>query len=134
MISVNKQFLLFILSGGCAAIINIFSRAILSNFLTFENSIIVAYIIGMTVAFVLTKRFVFISKNNTSKSFAAFSLVNLFAVVQTYFISLWCKDFIFPFLGINIFVELSSHVLGVLFPVFTSFFGHKYISFGKVTK
>ena len=134
MISRIREFLLFILAGGFAAFINIISRAILSNFITFEKAIILAYIVGMIVAFVLTKRFVFISKNSTRKSFAAFALVNLAAVAQTYYISLWCKNIILPFLGVNIFVELLSHIAGVFFPVFSSYFGHKYISFGKVSR
>ena len=108
MISANKQFFLFILSGGFAAIINIFSRAILSNFLTFERAIIFAYCIGMIVAFLLTKRFVFISKNNIYKSFAAFALVNIAAVAQTYFISMWCKDIILPFGPTNLDITKVS--------------------------
>ena len=87
----------------------------------------------MIVAFLVTNWFGFTSKNNLSKSFAAFVLVNITAIAQTYFIKMWSKDIIFPFLKISIFVELSSHILGVLFQVFTSFLGHKYISFGKVT-
>ena len=134
MIKITREFLSFIVAGGFAAIVNIISRAILSNFLNFENSIIIAYMIGMVVAFYITKKFVFVSKNNISKSFAAFALVNLAAVAQTFFISLWSKNIILPFLGITIFVELLSHIAGVFFPVFTSFFGHKYISFGKISK
>ena len=88
----SKQFLLFILAGGFAAFINIISRVILSLFLGFKISILIAYLFGMIVAFLLTKNFVFSTQQlNNTKAFLSFSLVNLFAVMQTYLISLYLK-------------------------------------------
>ena len=130
----KKQFLLFIISGGIAAFINILSRSILSNFLGFEISIIYAYLIGMIVAYILSRKFVFISNHNFKKSFFAFTVINLIAIVQTYFISIYFKENILPFFGIKFLNEFLSHSVGVAFPVFTSYFGHKYISFGRITK
>ena len=134
MRSNKKQFLLFIISGGISAFINIFSRAILSIFFEFKISIIFAYCIGMITAYVLSRKFVFISQHNLTKSFLAFTIINLIAIVQTYFISIWVKEIVLPFFGIKFLIELISHSIGVAFPVFTSFVGHKYISFGKITK
>jgi len=130
----KKQFLLFIISGGIAAFINILSRAILSIFFEFQISIIYAYCVGMIVAYILSRKFVFMSNHSVSKSFIAFTLINLIAIVQTYFISVWFKEIVLPFFGVKFFIELISHSIGVAFPVFTSFIGHKYISFGKITK
>ena len=134
MHSNKKQFFLFIISGGIAAFINILSRAILSIFFEFKISIIYAYCLGMIVAYTLSRKFVFISNHSLSKSFIAFTIINLIAIVQTYFISVWFKEIILPFFGVKLLIELISHSIGVAFPVFTSFVGHKYISFGKITK
>ena len=130
----KKQFLLFIISGGIAAFTNIFCRSILSNFFGFKISIIYAYFIGMIIAYILSRRFVFMSKHSLNKSFFAFTVINIIAIAQTYFISIWFKEIILPFFGIKILKEFISHSIGVAFPVFTSYFGHKYISFGKITK
>lgn len=134
MHSNKKQFFLFIISGGIAAFINILSRAILSIFFDFKISIIYAYCVGMIVAYILSRKFVFLSNHSLSKSFIAFTIINLIAIVQTYFISVWFKEIILPFFGVKLLIELISHAIGVAFPVFTSFVGHKYISFGKITK
>lgn len=125
----NKEFLLFLFSGGLAALVNIFSRSILSFFLDFKTSIIYAYILGMVTAYILSRKIVFLSKKNLFKSFFYFVIVNFLAIIQTYYISIWTKEIILPFVGINVFTELIAHSSGVVFPVFTSYFGHKYISF-----
>ena len=131
----TKQFFLFIFAGGFAALVNIITRALLTLFINFSASVLIAYFIGMIVAFLLTKKFVFLSNNlDTKKSFLSFSLVNFIAVIQTYFISIYLRDLL-----INNFFEatlsdLISHSIGVFFPVLTSFFGHKYISFGRISK
>ncbi len=130
----NKQFLLFIFAGGFAAIVNILSRSLLSLFMNFSSSVLIAYFIGMVVAFLLTKRFVFLSKNlDNKKSFLSFTLVNLFAVIQTYFISIYFRTLIINSFSNPSLANLISHTIGVLFPVITSFFGHKYLSFGKLS-
>ena len=83
----------------------------------------------MITAYILSRRIVFFSKNNLFKSFFYFALVNFLAIIQTYYISIWTKEIILPYIGINQFMELIAHSTGVIFPVFTSYFGHKYISF-----
>lgn len=130
----QKQFLLFVISGGIAALVNIFTRAFLAIFLEFRISIIYAYLIGMITAYILSRRFVFMSNHNLTKSFIAFIFINLIAIIQTYFISVFFKEIVLPFFGVEVLVDLISHSIGVIFPVFTSYVGHKYISFGKITK
>ena len=84
----NKEFILFILTGGLSAIINLSSRIIISNFLGFEISVLISYFIGMITAYYLAKKYVFLnSKKSYKKSLPIFALVNLVAVLQTFFIS-----------------------------------------------
>ena len=126
----KKQFLIFVLTGGIAALSNILSRLGLSKILQFELAIIIAYLIGMLIAYVLAKKFVFInSKKSIKSSLAGFALINLLAIIQTWLVSIGMKTFLINFVESIFITELIAHTSGVIVPVFTSFFGHKYISF-----
>ena len=126
----KRQFFLFIITGGTSAIINIFSRIILSNFFSFEIAILISYGIGMLIAFILAKRFVFLNSNKSiKKSFPAFALVNLISVLQTFFVSIFIKSCLLILFNNLSIIELISHTCGLGILVFTSFYGHKYITF-----
>ena len=126
----KKQFLIFILTGGIAALSNILSRLGLSRILQFELAIIIAYLIGMIIAYVLAKKFVFLnSKKSIKSSLAGFALINLLAIIQTWLVSIGIKAFLINFIESIFITELIAHTSGVIVPVFTSFYGHKYISF-----
>ena len=126
----KRQFILFIITGGTSAIINILSRIILSNFFRFEIAILISYGIGMITAFLLAKRYVFLNSNKSiKKTFPAFALVNLISVLQTFFVSIFIKNCLIVFFDNLSFIELISHTCGLGILVFTSFYGHKYITF-----
>ena len=129
--SFKKEFPLFILAGSTAALINVISRIILTIFLNFEISIFISYLIGMVTAFLLQRKYVFKStKKSYKRSFAAFSLVNVFALIQVWSVSLLIKFWLINFIVSVPLVELIAHCFGVGIPAFTSYFGHKYITFG----
>lgn len=126
----SKQFLSFILVGGFAAVVNFTSRFVYSEFVSFGTAVILAYITGMVTAFTLNKLFVFEkSAHSTQKELFYFTLVNLAAAIQTYFISIGLAQYAFPNFAFTFYPEAVAHAFGVVFPVFTSFFGHKYFSF-----
>ena len=126
----KKQFLIFVLTGGIAALSNIVSRLGLSKILQFELAIIIAYLIGMFIAYILAKKFVFFnSKKSIKSSLAGFTVVNLLAIMQTWLVSIGIKAFLINFVESIFITELIAHTSGVIVPVFTSFFGHKYVSF-----
>jgi putative flippase GtrA len=84
----------------------------------------------MVTAFVLAKLFVLKGgQRPVDHSAFFFILVNLLAVLQTLGISLLLANNGPPKFGVNQFVPEISHALGVAFPEFTSYFGHKRISF-----
>ena len=131
----KRQFLLFVLSGGVAALVNIVSRLGFSQLLRFELAVLAAYAVGMVTAYVLARRFVFVtSRQSVRRSFAAFALVNLVAVVQTWLVSIGMRHLLLPLIGMAALVELIAHGCGVIVPVFTSFLGHKHISFREPAK
>ena len=123
----KKQFLIFVLTGGIAALSNILSRLGLSKILRFELAIIIAYL--------LAKKFVFFnSKKSIKSSLAGFTVVNLLAIIQTWLVSIGIKAFLINLVESIFITELIAHTSGVIVTVFTSFFGHKYISFNDQKK
>ncbi len=127
---ISRQFLAFLLTGGIAAAINFGSRIVYSRWLDFSSAVILAYVTGMITAFVLAKLFVFKeSQQPVHHSAAFFVLVNLVAVLQTWAISMGLAYYFLPQMGVTLFVHEIAHGIGVAFPVFTSYIGHKRWSF-----
>ncbi len=128
----SKQFALFLLTGGMAALVNFTSRILLSRFVDYSIAILLAYIIGMITAFILAKRFVFKeSQQRIRHSVLYFILVNLVAVLQTWIISLGLAYYVLPYFGFKQFVSEIAHAIGLIFPIVTSYIGHKKYSFNE---
>lgn len=131
----NKQFIKFLVTGGAAAAVNVLSRIVYNNWTSFSTAVILAYITGMVTAFLLAKAFVFRkTEQQLRHSIMFFVLVNLVAVVQTYFISLGMFYYLLPALNITFHAKEISHAAGVIVPVFTSYLGHKHFSFREKLK
>ncbi len=126
----SRQFIAFLLTGGAAAAVNFGSRIIYNQWTGFSTAVILAYITGMITAFVLAKLFVFKdSQQSVHKSALIFTLVNLVAVLQTWGVSIGLAYYVLPTLGVTAYVKEIAHAAGVTFPVFTSYLGHKHLSF-----
>jgi putative flippase GtrA len=84
----------------------------------------------MITAFILARLFVFKqSSQNWQRSALLFALVNVAAVAQTWAISMGLAYYVLPNAGVTSFVPEIAHAAGVVFPVFTSYLGHKRWSF-----
>ena len=82
----------FLFAGGFAAIVNILSRIIFSNFFSYRISIIFAFFLGLTTAYFLMRNYVFnFKKNHIVKQTIRFALINFFALFQTFVITISCK-------------------------------------------
>jgi putative flippase GtrA len=126
----RSRFVLFVLAGGTAALVNILSRIVLNWVMPYEVAIIVAYLCGMTTAYLLNRRFVFGSSGRgVASEYTRFALVNLAAVAQVWIVSVGLARLIFPAIGFTWHAETVAHVVGVAIPVFTSYLGHKHFSF-----
>jgi putative flippase GtrA len=126
----SRQFVMFLVTGGCAAAVNFLSRIVYSGFMSFSNAVVCAYLTGMVTAFVLAKLFVFkTSEHSLGKSMFLFSVVNLLAIAQTWGVSMALALYALPALGISRFSAEIAHAVGVMVPVFTSYLGHKRWSF-----
>lgn len=126
----HRQFLGFLLASGVAAVANFGSRIIFSMWLPYSASIIAAFCIGLVTAFVLNRTFVFSSAvNAVHKQAFWFILVNMFAAVQTLFVSLFLARYLLPHIGFGWHVETVAHAAGVAVPILTSYIGHKRLTF-----
>jgi len=126
----SRQFILFLITGGTAAVVNFGSRIIYNQWVSFSTAIIFSYITGMITAYVLARIFVFKeSQQAVHRSLLFFILVNVVAIFQTWGISLILLFYVFPAMKISSFSKEYAHAIGVLVPVFTSYIGHKRWSF-----
>ncbi len=126
----SKEFVKFMLVGISAAGVNFGSRILLNYKFSYSWSIILAYILGMIVAFILNKWLVFeTSSHRTTRQAIMFILVNLIAVLQTYVISLLLVNWLFPLLNFQWHTHEVAHFIGISVPIVTSYIGHKYVTF-----
>lgn len=127
----SRQFVAFLLTGGVAALVNFLSRIVYSHWLGYSAAIFLAYLTGMITAFFLARVLVFReSRRSLHYSAAMFCLVNVFAAFQTWAVSLILADYLLPLFGVTRHVPELAHAVGIVVPVFTSFIGHKRLSFG----
>ena len=127
------RFARFILAGGFAALVNVTSRIILNLAMSYEAAIVVAYLCGMTVAYLLNRIFVFFpSGRPVHEEYLRFTLINFVALSQVWIVSVVLARSVFPALGFTWHADTVAHSIGVGVPLFTSYLGHRYFSFAPV--
>ena len=130
---VKKEFIRFIVTSGFAALVNILARVGFSYVVSYEWAILLAYLVGMITAYILSRKYVFeASGQSVRRELLGFIMINVIAVVQVWIVSIVLFKWVLPPLCWTYYPELTAHTCGVVSPVFTSYFGHKYISFGKI--
>jgi putative flippase GtrA len=128
----TQQFFRFLVAGGIAALANFLSRIAFSTVMGLEAAVVLAYCVGMLVAFALMRSQVFPpSDAPVARQAALFVAVNLAAVVQTLVVTLLLARWLLPAMGVTRWVEEIAHGVGVIVPVVTSYFGHKHFSFRR---
>lgn len=126
----SHRFIKFLIVSSIAACANIGSRIVFNLLIGYVPSILLAFCVGLCVAFVLNRLFVFRETiNPLHRQMFWFTAVNLAAIVQTLGVSLLLARWAFPAIGFGWHTETVAHVAGVATPVITSFWGHKYFSF-----
>ncbi len=124
------RFLRFVLTGGIAAGVNVGSRWLLNFAMPYEAAVTLAYLAGMTTAFVLARLYVFdAGGGRVGSQFARFAMVNAVAFAQVWLISVGLARGLFPAIGFTFHADTIAHMIGVVSPVVTSYIGHKRVSF-----
>ena len=126
----SRQFAVFLLTGGTAAAVNFFTRIAYNHVMPFSAAVMCAYVTGMVTAFVLNRTFVFRASTRAVHHAAGFFvLVNLVAIAQTWGVSMLMLHWVLPALGVVRHAPELAHAVGIVVPVFTSYLGHKHLSF-----
>jgi putative flippase GtrA len=127
-----RQFALFVIVGGLAALVNIVTRIGFSLITSFEVAVVLAFPIALSVAFVLNRLFVFNgAAGHAPTQYTHFIIVNLIAMVQVFVVSVLLARVIFPWANFAWNADTVAHVIGVASPVFTSYVLHGNYTFGS---
>ena len=125
----TKQFLLFLFVGAFSAAINIISRIIFNQWLSYSRSIFFGYCAGITIAFMLNYKFVFPgSQKSLTKQLNGFVLTNLFFLPIVWWSAIALRSIFIEFDFIAA-PELSAHVLAVSIPLIFTFLIYKFSIF-----
>ena len=126
------RFVRFLAVGGFAALVNLISRYLLTPLIGFEVSIVVAYLLGMAIAFTLFRTLVFA---RSGASLAAetyrFVIVNMIALTLVWIISVALADIVFPAIEFRWHAEDIAHFVGTCVPAISSYLGHSMYTFKK---
>ena len=126
------RFASFVVTGGISAACNLGARFLMSRVMRYEFAVLFAYLIGMVVAFVLARTFVFERNERAWHSqLGRFAIVNAFGFAQVWLVSVGLVRLIFPRMEFHWHPEDVAHLVGVASPVFVSYYAHKYFSFGS---
>lgn len=126
----SAQFLRFFIAACLAAAVNFIARILLDPLLGYSMAIVIAYLIGMSVSFVLYQRQVFAaSERSLYAEMMFFALINVAGLLQTVIFSLGIYRWVLPWLDWTWKSKEIAHIIGMAIPVFSSFIGHKYFTF-----
>lgn len=128
----SVQFMKFFLSALLAAMVNFVARYLLDPYLGYEQAIVVAYLTGTVVAFFLYEHEVFGRGSRPLwQELGLFAFVTLAAIAQTLIVSILLHDHVFPWIGFHWHSKEIAHFIGMGVPMFSSFLGHKYLTFSR---
>jgi putative flippase GtrA len=128
----SSPFIRFAISGGLAAGANILARIALSQVAPYWGAVTIAYLFGMTTAYVLMRLMVFEkSGQGVHQEYVRFAMVNAVAFTQVWLVSMVLARYLLPVAGFEVHAETIGHIIGVLSPIATSYFMHKYFTFSN---
>lgn len=131
-LSLYRRVGFFILAGGTAAAANLAARFALNAFLPFEAAVALAFLVGMTVAFVLYQGAVFGNpRTPLGGRIWRFCVVDAVAIAITLAVSSLLARWLLPSIGWTFHPFEVAHFVGVGAPAVWSFFAHKHLTFAS---
>lgn len=125
------EFARFLGVGGVAAAANLVSRYFLDLIVPFEAAVVLAYMVGMVVGFVLFRKTLFKGYAVDARLIMRFIWVNLFGATLAWAISSILARHALPLIGWTWHPFELAHLCGVAAPAITSFFLHKHYTFAR---
>jgi putative flippase GtrA len=129
----HRDFVKFVLIGGFSSVVNLVARIAINRVTSYEIAIVLAFPIALVTAFLLNRLLVFKEVSGTWRGMLLrFLFVNLLALVQVFAISLFLADILFPSIGMTFHPDTVAHGIGLISPIFVSFWAHRYFTFRTV--
>lgn len=126
----SSQLFLFLLVGGSAAAVQWLARFPLNLIMPYAAAVVVAYGIGMFIAFELNRRYVFpAGADARHRQFVRFFLVNILSFAIVWVVSVGLGSVLLPHFMAPVLAEALGHGVGVLSPALASYFLHKHFTF-----
>ena len=120
------QFIAFVATGSLAALANLISRYFLNFAMPFEAAVVLAYVVGMAVAFVLFQKVIFGNPGTSlRRRLIRFTQVNLVGMALAWLISTLMARLLLPSVGWTFHPFEVAHLIGVAAPTFSSYFLHR---------
>ena len=102
------QFIAFVATGSLAALANLVSRYFLNFLMPFELAVVLAYVVGMAVAFVLFQRVIFGNPDTPlRRRLIRFIQVNLVGMALAWLVSTLMARLVLPSLA-TLFTSLPG--------------------------
>ena len=125
----SSQFLGFIGVGITAALFNWLARIFLGSLMPFEWAVVLAYGIGMSLAFILNALYVFPgSSEPRSLQAMRFTAINL-----AFLPVVWASSLMFlsllTWIGLQKYVEELAHAVALATPMLATFLLYKFFAF-----
>lgn len=128
----RRRFFLFFAAGAFAVVVNLVTRALLSDVVSYRWAVVLAYLFGMATAFGLNKFVVFErSGKSIYEELYWFSVVNVIGIIQVWCLSVVLAEYFFPRWNFHWHPEFVAHAVGVAPLVITSYLGHRLLSFAS---
>ncbi|QGY00196.1 GtrA family protein [Roseovarius faecimaris] len=136
------MFHIFLVCSGCAAAVNIcvgfvlYGLLGLDGFITYPISVALAFLAGMSVSFVLNRRFTYPPSGRTRRQeladFTGVSVIGLLLTTGMAHLLRWGATDTLEAIGSGVLMpETMAHVIAVGLTAIYSFLAHKYVSFRR---
>ena len=123
------EFVRFLIAGGLAALTNIVARLLLNEVMPFEVATIIAYLLGIGVAYLTMRHGVFApSGRKTHDELGRVLIVNLVGIAQVLAISDLLYRLVFPYVGFDWHAATVAHCIGIMSTA-SNYFLHKHFAF-----
>lgn len=124
------EFMIFVGLGALAAGTNLVARYLFNFIMPFELAVVLAYMAGMLVAFILFGRVLFTdSKNALSRRLSRFVQVNLLGAALAWLVSVVMARVVLPAANWTFHPLEIAHLFGVAAPLASSYVLHKKYTF-----
>ncbi len=120
------HFAAFVATGSLAAATNLIARWLFNFVMPFELAVVLAYLAGMAVAFVLFQRVIFGNPDTPlRRRIIRFTQVNLLGMAIAWLVSTLMARLVLPAAGWSFHPFEVAHLVGVAAPTVSSYFLHK---------